>query len=198
MTLPPIPVVDYDRWPVPEAGECERLLAKYKAPEHIREHSRKVCDVARLIGEAAREKGLDVHLPSLEAAALLHDIGKAYSIKHGGAHSQIGASITIAETGNPVIAQAVMHHVYWPEKILIRDHFTPLTIIYSDKRVRHDRVVSIDERFFDLFDRYGNNGRRTDMIQRSKDQVLEIEKELERTIGVDLHACTFDCRRLVQ
>jgi hypothetical protein len=36
------------------------------------------------------------------------------------------------------------------------------------------------------------------MIQRSKDQVLEIEKELERTIGVDLHASNFDCRRLVQ
>jgi len=198
MTLPPIPAVDYTRWPVPEAGECEKLLAKYMAPEHIREHSRKVRDVARLIGEAAREKGLDAHLPSLEAAALLHDIGKAYSIKHGGAHSQIGASITIAETGNPVIAQAVMHHVYWPEEILVRDYFTPLTIIYSDKRVRHDRVVSIDDRFLDLFTRYGDSGRRTKMIRSSKNQVLEIEKELERTIGAELHACTFDCRRLVQ
>lgn len=198
MTLPPIPAVDYARWPVPEAGECEKLLTEYMAPEHIREHSRKVRDVARLIGEAAREKGLDVHLPSLEAAALLHDIGKAYSIKHCGAHSQIGASITLAETGNPVLAQAVMHHVYWPEEIIVRDYFTPLTIIYSDKRVRHDRVVSIEERFLDLSTRYGDSGRRTKMIQRSKNQVLEIEKELERTIGADLHACTFDCRRLVQ
>ncbi|MFP4168975.1 MAG: HD domain-containing protein [Desulfonatronovibrionaceae bacterium] len=198
MPLPPIPAVDCSGWPAPDAEQCRFLLDKYKTPEHIRAHSITVRDVARLIGLAAQKSGLEVCLPVLEAAALLHDIGKAYSIRHGGAHSQLGASIVMEETGNPVIAQAVMHHVFWPEQISVRDYFTPLTIIYSDKRVRHNQVVSIDDRFSDLFSRYGINETRMKLIQGSKNQALEIENELEKLIGVDLHACTFDCRRLVQ
>lgn len=198
MSLPHIPTISYDSWPIPDRKECQALWEEYRMPEHIRKHSQTVSKVAVFIGRKLRDKGIDINLPLLKASALLHDIGKAYCIKHGGAHSQVGASIVIQHTSNPLIAMAVMHHVFWPDQIDIQKYFLPLTIIYSDKRVKHDQVVDIDKRFVDLFDRYGLNDKRIKMIQNSKNQVKEIETELSKTIGVNLNACSFDSRRLVQ
>ncbi len=197
MSLPRIPSVSYGTFHVPDYEECKCLWDQYAMPDHIRSHSLAVCKVSELLGEAAGFKGQEVDMPILKASALLHDIAKAYCIKHGGAHSQLGASIAREHTGNPVIAQAVMHHVFWPKEINIYKYFLPLVIIYADKRIKHDRVVPVEERFADLFDRYGFNPKREKKIQKSKEQIDIIEKELENLIGVELHAHSFDCRRLV-
>jgi hypothetical protein len=40
--------------------------------------------------------------------------------------------------------------VHLPERSTRSDTFLPLAVIYADKRVKHDRVVDISERFEDL------------------------------------------------
>ncbi|WP_457571402.1 HD domain-containing protein [Desulfovulcanus sp.] len=195
--MKPIPFSYNPSWPVPNQEECEKLWAKFNMPGHIREHSYLVGLIARCIARWAQEKGWSINVDAVYAAGLLHDLGKAYCIKHGGAHSQLGGSLVMEHTGNPAIAQGVMHHVFWPGEINIKQFFLPLVIIYSDKRVKHTKIVSIEERFEDLFQRYGTNTQKRKLIQKSKDQVQAIASNFSQILGVDLNACPFDRRRLV-
>jgi hypothetical protein len=135
---------------------------------------------------------------TLRSAGLLHDLAKTYTVRYGGNHCQLGAAWVMALTGNPAIAQAVRHHVVWPGLVDIRAHFLPLVIIYADKRVKHDHIVTLPERFSDLLHRYGTSDARIASMHRSFAQVEHIETELSTLLEVDLHAYPFDSRRMVQ
>lgn len=187
----------YDpEWKIPAPEECLNYWEQYHLPEHIREHSMMVAVVADNICLLAGDD-LPVPREAVMASALLHDIGKFYCIEHGGSHNQLGASLVMELTGNPAIAQGVMHHIYWPGDLDVRNFFLPLVLIYSDKRVKHDQIVTLETRFEDLYARYGVDERMKSMIQKSWDQAVAIETGLNHKLGVNLDAYTFDSRRLV-
>jgi hypothetical protein len=188
--------------PAPSEKECTRIWDRYGMPEHIREHSRKVGIAAASLAELAQDRGvLPPGLDPLEvrASGLLHDLAKEFSIRRGGLHAQIGAAWARAETGNPRIAQGVLHHVWWPlEDVDPRRHFLPLAVLYADKRVMHEDFVSLGERYTDLFERYAKNDFVRERIKMSLAQAKAVELTLGELIGVDLNASTFDSRGLVQ
>jgi len=165
--------------------------------DNVAAHSLVVARVATFLAGRARELGMAVDVPTVRASALLHDIAKSYCIRHGGNHSQLGGAWTVALTGNPAIATGVTHHVYWPFALNLADYFTPLAVIYADKRVRHDTLVSIESRFRDLDDRYGVSEPIRQRIEITRVQAVELEARLCDTLEVDLNACDFDCGRLV-
>lgn len=183
-------------WTIPSREDCFRYWNEYRLPVHIREHSLAVSSVAEIICLMAKDD-IPVPIEAVVASALLHDLGKFYCIEHGGFHNQLGASLVMELTGNPAVAQGVMHHVWWPGDIDLDRFFLPLVLIYSDKRVKHDQIVSLEVRFKDLFSRYGINGRMNGLIKRSWNQAVEIQNGLNRKLGTDLNACTFDSRRMV-
>ena len=182
----------------PDIEKCYNLWDKYSMLENIRIHSRFVAEIATCIASWAIKKGMDCRHDIILAAALLHDLGKTYTIKYGGSHSQVAASWIMEETNNPAIAQCVLHHVYWPGEIDLKNHFEPLVIIYADKRVKHDMLVTLDQRFDDILKRYGTNDRRKEKILGSYKQNQYIEQELNKLLEVDLNAYSFNRRWLVQ
>jgi hypothetical protein len=187
----------YDHnWTIPTREECFRYWEEFNLPVHIREHSRLVSFVAEEICRLAKD---DIPVPAnaVIASALLHDLGKFYCIEHGGFHNQLGASLVMDLTGNPAIAQGVMHHIYWPGDIDIENFFLPLVIIYSDKRVKHDQIVSLETRFEDLFSRYGITEHMNGLMQKSWQQAITIQNELNKKFRTDINACAFDRGRMV-
>lgn len=197
-STPPLRFANNPQWQVPDAAACRSLWDKYAMPDHIRHHSEHVAAVAEFVAHLGAEMGLAVHVPSVTACALLHDIAKSYTIVHGGNHSQLGASIVMQEYGNPHVAQGVLHHVHWPWQLDVDAWFLPLCIIYADKRVMHDRVVALDERFDDLNVRYGKTERIRQRIHESYIQSVAIETAFSRRMGTPLHAYSFDSGRMVQ
>ena len=199
---PPPPLPDgtggKDSWAVPGEGECFGLWDEYSMPEHIREHSRMVADIATCVAEHARDRGMDVDVASVRASGLLHDLAKHHTIRYGGHHAQLGGAWVQARTGNPLIAQGVLHHIWWPWEIDAVRYFLPLAVIYADKRVRHDSVVTVDKRFKDIAERYGKNKAILKRIEMSRVQALEIEQHINTLLGVDLNACSFGGGRLVE
>ena len=185
-------------WPVPGEEECRALWDRFAMPEHIRLHSLMVALIAEFLAQKAEDANLPVDVPTVRASALLHDLAKDYTIRHGGNHSQLGGAWTVEVTGNPAVALGVTHHVYWPWDMDPVDHFLPLTIIYADKRVKHGQIVTLDERHADLVARYGVSEFVRQRIEISRQQVMHIEQTFSRILSVDLHACTFDSRGLVQ
>ena len=193
----PPPVVIDPALPVPDDAACVEYWARLDMLENVALHSRQVARVATFVARRAREMGIAVDVPTVHASAMLHDIAKTYCIRHGGNHSQLGGSWVMELTGNPAIATGVTHHVYWPFEMDVASYITPLAVIYADKRVRHDQLVSIRSRFDDLVDRYGTTDYVRGRIEVTRDQALELEACLEKTLEVDLNACDFDSGRLV-
>jgi len=196
--LPPPPPARRDpRQFVPDDAECARYWEQFAMLDNVAAHSRMVATVATFLAKRAVDRGMDVDVPTVRASAMLHDLAKTYCIRHGGNHSQLGGAWVAEVTGNPVIACGVTHHVYWPFAMDLARYFTPLAVLYADKRVNHNLLVSIEERFEDLIVRYGIPLDLLDRINETKRQALELEQLLCDTLEVDLNACDFDSGRLV-
>lgn len=196
--LPAPPPVTVDpTLPVPDDRQCAEYWQRFSMLENIVEHSLEVAKVATFIARRALEVGITVDIPTVRASALLHDIAKTYCILHGGNHSQLGGAWAMELTSNPAIATGVTHHVYWPFELDIAKYITPLAVIYADKRIRHNSLVTIQSRFKDLIERYGTNDYIRGRIEITRAQAVDLETCLGKTLEVDLNACDFDSGRLV-
>ncbi len=203
----PLTFIPTETWGrIPSDDECRGWWSTYGMLDHIKDHSELVAGVATTLAELATKLGRGNpegltradFVQSVRAAGLLHDLGKTYSIEHGGNHSQLGAAWVMDLIRSPRIAQGVLHHVHWPGPLNLDRHFLPLAIIYADKRVKHDTIVGLEERFADLFDRYGHTERSREWITRSFKQGRELEHLLSTFLGEDIHEYPFDRRRLVR
>lgn len=193
---------------VPNPEDCTKLWDKYGMLPHIRAHSQLVAEFAYALALKICEKTTwtpeykEKYKDAAHCAGLLHDIAKTWTIRHGGSHQQIGSSIIRLETDNPLLAAAVLHHVVWPWKSGIlglesQIFHIPLLIAYSDKRVKHSQLVTLEERFKDLFERYGKTTDIKKNIQLNLEQAREIENILAKKLEFNIHACTLVSRRLV-
>jgi putative nucleotidyltransferase with HDIG domain len=185
--------------PAPGRGECEGLWDHYAMPPHIRAHSTQVARVTLTLAELLARRGASLSMPALLAGALLHDIAKIYTVNYPGDHAQIGAAIAVRETHNYMVGQMIYHHVGWPWKVDMHNGYLLhiLLLDYADKRVKHDRIVTLEERFADLRQRYGRSERSLKAIAFSHLQGQEIEKALSERLEVAINEYPFDSGRLV-
>jgi uncharacterized protein len=156
---------------------------------NIRAHSITVCRFAVALAQAANDGGCDFDLRAIEAAALLHDITKTRSLETGENHARTGACL-LRELGYASVADMVEEHV------TPTDHGGELTagelLSYADKRVLHDRVVSIDERFGYLYERYGRDEHAVERISRARIRTQEIEGKLHALLNGSAQAVISD------
>ncbi len=174
---------------IPARNECLRLMEAHGMLPNIRVHSITVCRFAVAIARAANDGGCNFHLPAIEAAALLHDITKTRSLETGENHARTGADL-LRELGYGAIAGMVEEHV------TPTDHGGDLTagelISYADKRVLHDRIVSIEERFGYLYERYGRDEQAVQRISRARIRTREIEDKLRARLNGSARAIICD------
>lgn len=184
---------------VPDDQGCHALWDKYCMLPNIRRHSALVASVASIIAKRAIELGFALDERAVRSSSLLHDLAKTWCIKNGGSHSQIGASWVVADTGCHSLAQGVMLHVYWPWAVPTDSRIVslPFLVMYADKRVQHDKCVSLDQRYVDLLERYGVNDMAKEAIGEAYQQGQRIEKALSTQLGWDLHEDSFDCGGMV-
>ena len=63
-----------------------------------------------------------------------------------------------------------------------------LILEYADKRVKHDQLVGLDERFKDLMERYGHDQRAKANMHKIERQAEELERQLAELYKVDVNA----------
>jgi putative nucleotidyltransferase with HDIG domain len=130
-------------------------MDRYRMLANIRDHSIIVARVAALLAEKAGRAGLELSLPLVVTAALLHDIGKTACLGNDRDHAALGRDICLKH-GFSELAGIVGEHVQ------LRDNHLPLLteseiVFYADKRVTHERVVSLSERQEYILGRYGHD-----------------------------------------
>jgi uncharacterized protein len=139
---------------IPSIETCFELMDKYQMLENIKAHSIVVTKVAHLITLGLRNTGLDISLEKVVAGALLHDIGKTPSLGTGRDHSEIGRQICL-ENHLDETASIVAEHVRLKKYNLNGDYSEKEIVYYSDKRVNHDEIVSLEDRLAYILERYG-------------------------------------------
>jgi putative nucleotidyltransferase with HDIG domain len=148
-------------------------------PLHIRGHSNQVARLARRLAEALREHAHErVDAERVEAAALLHDIAKARCLKTGRDHSADGGEL-LRGLGLETIAALVEQHVrlreWEPEGRVSEAEI----LNYCDKRVLHEEVVTLEERFRDLAARYGRGDPSAEAaIRRNERAARGVERKI--------------------
>ena len=134
----------------PDADICRHLMAKYKMPDKIADHSRLVLKLALKTADLLSQKGVTVNTDLLSSACLLHDIARKAPN-----HAEVGGKLLRME-GWPETAKLVASHMDLP------DGFEPgpdeLSLLYlSDKLARKDKPVPLEETIFGLDKRYADD-----------------------------------------
>lgn len=144
---------------IPKREKCLTVLMDQEIPLHIIRHSESVERVALFIAGELNNSGRnhkgenDLDLQLVSAGALLHDIAKLPAMERDITHSDMGGDMVTA-MGFYKVAPLVRQHVFLDD--YETDELDEAAVVnYSDKRVTHDIIVTMDERFTDLYERYG-------------------------------------------
>jgi len=171
--------------PVPTIDQCTRLMEQYQMLPNIRRHSLVVARIAELLATGLQGRVNEHQLPNRRlcvSGALLHDIAKTPCLDGSCDHARAGAEIC-RQHGFPEIAEIVEEHVILQKPNPARyqhGSFTAREIVYyADKRVRHDEIVSLDERLDYIIEHYGQNDASLHRLIRANfNQCLQLERFL--------------------
>ncbi len=174
---------------VPDTADCIRLMDEYEMLDNIRHHSLVVARIADALIIELLEDPVHTSAPDralVLAGALLHDIAKTPCLDGSCDHATAGGDIC-RKHGYPEVADIVEQHV------ILKDHdverynsgrFTAMEIVYyADKRVRHNQVVSLEERLDYILEHYGNNDQeRHHVIHKNFQRCRDLEQALFRVL----------------
>lgn len=162
---------------IPAREECLRLMNQRGMLENIIHHSTEVANVALYLSTELNKRGQRIDLLLVEAASLLHDLTKTDSFKTKEDHARTGSRL-LREMGYEAVGEVVAQHIWLShdvDPLLVSEEEV---VNYADKRVMHDRIVSLEERFNDLRDRYGRDQKGMDYLGRMEMVIKEIENKI--------------------
>jgi uncharacterized protein len=152
-------------------------MEQFEMLENIVAHSLEVSKIAIFLCEELNKKGQQIDLRLVEAAALLHDIAKTVCLRTKEDHTQAGCCL-LKEIGYDRVGEVVAQHVWLLKEGDPCSVSEEEVVNYADKRVRHDQIVSLDERFVDLKKRYGKDQRSIAYLERMEKAILVVEQKI--------------------
>ncbi len=136
-----------------------------------------VWEVGKVVAEGlSRNKHpLDINL--VRASCLLHDIGKYLCILEGRGYHDIRGQEILDSEGLTDIGRIVVQHVVLrgeKDRPLAEEH----VLFYADKRVVHDEIVTLDDRFVYLEKTYGKTPEAIKRLNMMKEETLFLERRI--------------------
>lgn len=145
--------------------------------ENIVAHSIQVCRVGECLMDHLKLQGSQMNGQLVQAAALLHDITKTRSFETEENHALTGAQV-LTDFGYPQVGDLVRQHVRL-DNYSDRQNLSEAVIVnYADKRVLHDRIVSLDDRMSYIQERYGTQPEHKRRIQLLWEKTAALEKHI--------------------
>ncbi len=141
---------------IPTRKQCLDLMRDHCMLPNIFRHSQLVADVALFIARQLNRCGHNLDLALVEAGALLHDIAKTECLETKENHAHTGGELVRA-LGYQSVADIVRQHICLDPEVIASGVVTEAALVnYADKRVKHEEVVGIEERFQDVKERYAD------------------------------------------
>ncbi len=169
---------------IPNREECLRLMDDFGMLGNIVDHSLEVARVALFLSEELNKRGQKIDLALVEAASLLHDLTKTECIITKEDHALTGSRV-LESMGYSRVGEVVAQHIW-----LVKEGDPSIVseeeiVNYADKRVMHDRIVSLKDRFNDLRKRYGENPTALQYMDRLERMTYNIEKKIFLILQID-------------
>lgn len=152
---------------IPTEEECFKILEEHNLPENIIAHSKSVCRVALDVADKLAKTGVKLDRDLVIAGALLHDITRLDED-----HAKSGADL-LEGLGLKRVAKIVRIHGLWHygENGYMPETIEEKIVFYADKRVVRDKIVSLEERFKYLKQRY-----------KTEDKLYHYAKNIEKEL----------------
>ncbi|MBI2654292.1 HD domain-containing protein [Candidatus Woesearchaeota archaeon] len=136
---------------IPTREECLKILKEQNVPDNVIAHLKAVHDFSMKVCDLLEKRGINVNRDLIAAGALLHDIKKVNSEDH-----ILDGYELVKSLGFPEVALIIKKHGLVHIK---KEEFEPKSweekiVFYADKRVKGDKIVSVDERFSYIRERY--------------------------------------------
>jgi putative nucleotidyltransferase with HDIG domain len=169
--------------PVPTEQECLRLIRRWQMLDHIVAHSRLVAKVGVLLVDLLAEKGIALDRPLVQAAGLLHDITKTRSFQTGENHAATGEQ-ALVELGYSEVGRIVGQHVKLDQYAASGPPTEAEVVNYADKRVLHDKMVSLASRMAYIMQRYGQHPAHRERIKQLWHLTIRLEGRLFNYLAI--------------
>ncbi|OGP74285.1 MAG: hypothetical protein A2V86_09105 [Deltaproteobacteria bacterium RBG_16_49_23] len=169
---------------IPTRDDCLRVMVRYAMLENIIDHSIEVARVALFLSTELNRKGQRIDIPLVEAAALLHDVTKTECLRTKEDHALTGSRL-LKEIGYERIGDVIAEHIHLSKEMDPSWVSEEEVVNYADKRVQHDRIVSLNERFEDLKGRYGKSQRALELLEDLRKATFEIERKIFSILEID-------------
>jgi len=180
--------------------DVEKWLNEFHTPLHIREHSEKVAQMGEDLAKKLQKVGERVDPEKVWIAGMIHDmvrvvdfkkipknlgtpedrkIWKALRGQYKGWHHADAAADILRKRGEGELADIVARHKYtcilsdtpprtWEEKLLY----------YTDKRVAHNQIVTLKERFNEGHKRHFPDESVSSEEEQRRKAILALEGEI--------------------
>ena len=182
-------------------AKIQQIYKKYHTPGNVIAHMRQVAKICENLADKFEGKGVKINKELLLNAALLHDALRICDIRNYNPYEikktatkedlkvwetlrkkyfKIGHEKAIEKilkgTGELKLANLILKHDFylidklktWEEKILY----------YADKRVDHDKIVTLKKRFKEGKKRNNGPGDNFQLIEGIEKKIILLEKEL--------------------
>jgi putative nucleotidyltransferase with HDIG domain len=169
---------------IPTREDCFRLMLRYGMLENIVDHSIEVARVAVFLSVELNKRGQRIDLPLVETSALLHDLTKTECLRTKEDHALTGSRL-LKEMGYERIGDVVAEHIHLSKEMDPHWISEEEVVNYADKRVQHDQIVSLEERFEDLKKRYGKNERALELLEGLRKSTFAIERKIFSILNSD-------------
>jgi len=169
----------------PSEEECFLIIRNSGMFPNIVDHSIQVKNVSVAIYNNLVDQTL-INKDLLIAAALLHDIAKTHAIIHKEMRHDLLGGQMLRRMGFDTIADIVENHVIFADYSREMPLSEKEIVYYADKRVMHDKIVSVDERVADLVERYGITDKAKELILKNKSFILELEEKIQSYMHNDI------------
>lgn len=196
------------------ANMIEKFYEEWGTPLHVRTHIKQVTNVATQLANAFIKKNEIINLNLLYSAVMMHDIArvcdfhelnkdnfieeitdekwekwkdlrkKCAGIHHANVARDFFKKLNYLKTAELIYAHK--SRVIAEESGLLNT-LEKKIIYYSDKRVKHDEIVSLKERFRDGWERYGeyDNTQTRKLFEDVEKRTFELEKELFEGLDIE-------------
>jgi uncharacterized protein len=169
---------------IPTREECLRLMGQYGMLDHIIHHSLEVARVALFLAVELNKRGQRIDLDLVEAASLLHDLTKTECFKTKEDHARTGYQL-LKGMGYGRVGEIVGEHIQLSKGQDSASISEEEVVNYADKRVLHDRIVSLSERFRDLKVRYGKDQKGIERMEQLERKTFEMERKIFSVLKID-------------
>jgi len=208
------------KYDLPSREQCFDILNDCHTPAHIVRHCEAAAKVGVFLADRLNEKGITVDVELVDRACLLHDVLRVCGVRdysgfdpppsdedrakwerlraeYGGVHHEEAACRLLTEKcGYPELGRAVKSHKY---RAVLDERERPKTweeklVYYADKRVMHDKIVTLKERLDEVHRRHA--GRRGSAARSQIDNeqidalIFELEREIFEKIGLQPNEVT--------